>query len=124
MLRLATLFILLVAVDTAQQIAFKVTAERALPLEATLAFFLRLLFQSSSLVIITTALAWLFIYTLLLRVAPVGPVFAAAHGHIVTVIVASAVIFGEAISRQEVIGCILILSGVALLGLTEGRRDA
>jgi drug/metabolite transporter (DMT)-like permease len=124
MVRIGLMFVLLIVVDTAQQIAFKLTAEHALPVEASLAYVLRLLSQPSSLLIITTALAWLLIYTGLLRVAPVGPLFAAAHGYIVTVIVASAVVFGEAISGREVIGCILILSGIALLGLSEGKRVA
>jgi drug/metabolite transporter (DMT)-like permease len=122
MVRVVTLFILLIVVDTVQQIAFKITAEHAPPLEPNLAFLLRLL-EPSSLVIIAAALAWLLIYTLLLRVTPVGSVFAAAHSHIVTVIVASAVIFGEAITRQEIIGCILILSGVALLGWDYQREE-
>jgi uncharacterized membrane protein len=124
MARLGVMFILLILVDTAQQIAFKLIAEHVLPVETSLAYVVGLLSQPSCLLIIATALAWLLIYTGLLRVAPVGPLFAAAHGHIVTVIVASAVIFGEAISGREIIGCILILSGIAVLGLSEGRSVA
>jgi drug/metabolite transporter (DMT)-like permease len=119
MVRVAVMFVLLIVVDTTQQIAFKLTAEHVLPVEASLAYVFRLLSQPSSILIAGTALTWLVIYTGLLRVAPVGPLFAAAHGYIITVILASAVIFGEVISGREIIGCILILSGIALLALSE-----
>lgn len=119
---MGVMFGLLIVVDTAQQIAFKLTAEHALPVEVSWAYAVRMLSEPSVLLIVTTALAWLFLYNRLLRVAPVGPLFAAAHGHIITVIVASAVIFGEAVTRQEILGCILISSGIALLGLSEGVK--
>ncbi|MBW0003414.1 MAG: EamA family transporter [Hyphomicrobiales bacterium] len=106
--------------DTVQQIAFKLTADDALPVEASLAYVTRLISEPSSLLIVATALAWLLIYTSLLRIAPVGPLFAAAHGYIVTVILASALIFGETISGFEIIGSILIVSGIVILALTEG----
>ena len=122
MVRVGVMFILLIVVDTAQQIAFKLTADDALPIEATWAYVVRMLSEPSVMLIVATALAWLFLYTRLLRVAPVGPLFAAAHGHSITVIAASALIFGEAITWREIIGCILILSGIALLGLYEGRK--
>jgi hypothetical protein len=70
MAHIGAMFVLLVVVDTVQQISFKIVAEHALPIEATPAFILRLLSQPSSLVIIATAIAWLLIYTYLLRVAP------------------------------------------------------
>lgn len=122
MIRLGVMFGLLIVVDTAQQIAFKLTSEIALPIEASWAYAVRMLSEPSVLLILTTALAWLFLYTRLLRVAPVGPLFAAAHGYIITVIVASAVIFGETITRREIFGCILISSGIALLGFSEETK--
>ena len=120
MIRVGVMFVLLIVADTVQQIAFKLTADDALPVEASWAYVTRLISEPSSLLIVATALAWLVIYTSLLRIAPVGPLFAAAHGYIVTVILASALIFGETISGFEIIGSTLIVSGIAILALTEG----
>ena len=70
-------------------------------------------------VVLGLYLAAFLIYSWLLRVAPVGPSYAAVHGHVVTVLVVSIVFFGERLTLLQVAGGVLIMAGIALLAITE-----
>jgi uncharacterized membrane protein len=63
-------------------------------------------------------------YTALLRTAPVGPLFAAAHLHIVLVAAASVMFFGERLSTIQILGCVTITAGVLFLAATEKSSGA
>jgi drug/metabolite transporter (DMT)-like permease len=60
-----------------------------------------------------------FAWITLLRHAPVGPAFAASHLEKVSVVVVSVVWLGETLSMIQLAGVILVLGGIALLGLEE-----
>ena len=64
-------------------------------------------------------LAAFAVYSWLLRIAPVGPSYAAMHGHVVTVLLISIVFLGERISLVQGIGCLLIMAGIVVLAITE-----
>ena len=63
-------------------------------------------------------LAWMTI----LKHAPVGPAFAASHLAIVSVLLVSVCLLGETLSSQQILGCLLILGGIALLGMEESNE--
>ena len=62
-----------------------------------------------------TFVAWM---TILDR-APVGPAFAASHLQVVTVLIASVLLFHETLTPRQLTGAICIVSGIALLALRE-----
>jgi drug/metabolite transporter (DMT)-like permease len=117
-------FVLLVAVDTAAQICIKCAGIRIAAFDLTTAWFLRAVSEPLlHLVLLLFPVAFL-IYMNLLKYAPVGPVYAAAHAHIVTVLVVSVLYFGERLTALQVLGALLILSGVIILGTTERGENA
>lgn len=67
-----------------------------------------------------------FIWMTLLERAPVGPAFAASHLQILTVLIASVWLFHERITMRESIGAACIISGIAVLAISESkeRREA
>jgi multidrug transporter EmrE-like cation transporter len=71
------------------------------------------------LAVIACYIAAFFTYTALLRYAPVGPAYAAVHGHVVTVLIISMVFLGERLTLEQLAGCGLIIGGIVLLAVTE-----
>ena len=63
-------------------------------------------------------------YIALLKYAPVGPAYAAAHGHIVTVLVISILFLGERLTLLQGLGGLAILGGILILAVTESRGMA
>ena len=59
----------------------------------------------------------------LMKQAPVGPLFAAAHLELVTVTVLSWMWFGERFSLIQIAGCLCIIGGVVMLGVTETAQQ-
>ena len=60
-----------------------------------------------------------FAWMTLLKHAPVGPAFAASHLEKVTVIFVSVMWLGERLSLVQAAGCVLILGGIAVLGMQD-----
>ena len=58
----------------------------------------------------------------LLRHAPVGPAFATSHLDIVTVLLVSVTVLGETLSRTQVVGAALILTGIGILAATSSPK--
>jgi len=58
----------------------------------------------------------------LLRYAPIGPAFAATHLDIVTVLVVSVMWLGETLSRPQIVGAALILTGITVLAVTKNEE--
>ena len=58
-------------------------------------------------------------YVSLLKHAPVGPAYAAAHGHIASVLLISIIFLGERLTALQAVGAVAILAGVAILAVTE-----
>jgi multidrug transporter EmrE-like cation transporter len=71
------------------------------------------------LVIIGCYIAAFLTYTSILKHAPVGPAFAAVHGHVVTVLIFSIWWFGERLTLLQAVGSLLVLAGITVLGVTE-----
>jgi multidrug transporter EmrE-like cation transporter len=120
-------FFALVAFDTMGQIGFKLTAEKVGAVEWTLDWFREVLSTPSFLMIAGAYVLAFFTYMTLMKDVHVGPLFAAAHLELVTVTVFSFIWFGERFTPVQMIGCLLIVGGVVILGLTEEAetpRDA
>jgi drug/metabolite transporter (DMT)-like permease len=116
---LALGFILLVAVDTFVQIAFKFASENTLPLTFDLPWLYRLLREPWLLGVAVGAAAAFMTYMTLIRHAPIGPAFAASHLDIVSITLFSVWFFGDTLTLLQVFGCCAIVSGVLVLAFTE-----
>lgn len=57
----------------------------------------------------------------LLKHAPIGPAFAAAHLEVVPVLAISATVFGEKLNAAQLAGAACILLGVICLGVGKSR---
>ena len=114
-------FLLLLVLDTAAQVGIKLAGERIG--EAMLIDWLRRVAREPLIYLVLACYAGAFAtYVSLLKLAPVGPAYAAAHGHIVTVLIVSMAVFGERLSVLQVIGAMAIVGGIAVLALTERRE--
>ncbi len=114
-------FLLLLAIDTAQQVIVKIVTDRIGPLdlEQIQGWLDKLLAEPLALGIVGCYLAAFFTYTALLKHAPVGPAYAAVHGHVVTVLIISIVFFGEQLTLLQGVGSAAILAGIVILAVTE-----
>lgn len=112
-------FLCLILFDTMGQISFKLTANAAEPLEANWGWLLRIFGHPWVYVAILGYIGAFFTWMTLLRRAPVGPAFAASHLEVVTVMIASVVIFGENISLTHLLGASFIVGGIICLAFAE-----
>ncbi|HMM65879.1 MAG TPA: EamA family transporter [Dokdonella sp.] len=114
-------FLLLMAFDTLAQISFKLAGEHALPVEANLAWLLRVFGQvwiyGALLGYVGAFVCWMS----LLRRAPIGPAFAASHLEVVSVMLLSHWLFGESLTLARLTGAAAILAGIVFLALAESR---
>jgi drug/metabolite transporter (DMT)-like permease len=113
------LFILLLAIDTFNQVAFKMAGERTAPVTFDADWLGRILNEPWIGAILAGYLAAFLIYMTLLRDVQIGPAFAASHLELVTVMIVSVMFFGERFTVLQIVGCAAILGGVALLAFTE-----
>jgi len=116
-------FPLLVTIDTASQTVIKVIGNRVSQFEFGTAWAERTLNEPLIYLVILFFAAAFAVYLMLLKTAPVGPVYAAAHLHLVTVLIISVLYFGEHLGRLQVLGAIMIFGGVIVLAATEGHED-
>ena len=114
-------FALLMAFDTAAQVSFKVAGMHAFPPEANLQWVMRLVAQPWIYGAIVGYVGAFFTWISLLQRAPIGPAFAASHLEVVSVMLISALIFGEHIGLGQTLGAILIVAGIVCLAM--GERD-
>jgi drug/metabolite transporter (DMT)-like permease len=112
-------FGLLIVVDTFVQIAFKLAGDNTLPITLDLPWILRVVGEPWVLGVLAGYSAAFVLYMTLIRHAPIGPAFAAAHSEIVTVTLFSTWYFGDSISLVQAIGCCAIVGGVMVLATTE-----
>jgi len=111
-------FLALLAIDTLSNILVKLAGNR-IGACCGAAWLDRLAREPLILAIIACYIAAFLTYTGLLKHAPVGPAFAAVHGHVVTVLVFSLAVFGEQLTLVQIMGCALIVAGIIVLGMTE-----
>jgi len=112
-------FALLIVVDTLCQLGFKLAANRTGQAVADVEWLARLAAEPLVYAIIGGYVVAFFTYMTLLKVAPVGPAFAASHLEIVTVLIVSVLFLDEHLTILQGFGCLAIVAGVVVLGLTE-----
>lgn len=112
-------FLALLALDTAAQVCMKLAADRAGSTPGLDAWLWRLATEPLVYLIVGLYVVSFSTYVTLLKYAPVGPAYAAAHGHIVTVSLVSVIFLGERLSALQIVGGIAIVLGVAILAVTE-----
>ena len=112
-------FLILLAIDTTSNVLIKIASNRTGPPFEGAGWLGRFISEPLILAIIGCYIAAFLAYTSLLKHAPVGPAFAAVHGHVVTVLIVSLAWFGERLTGLQVAGCLLIVAGIIVLALTE-----
>lgn len=112
-------FALLMTFDTLTQVSFKMAGNHALPVEASIAWLLRLFGEPWVYAALLGYLGAFFTWMSLLKHAPVGPAFAASHLEVVSVMLLSAWLFHEPLTVAKLIGAAAILAGILCLGLAE-----
>jgi multidrug transporter EmrE-like cation transporter len=112
-------FLVMLALDTFCQVAFKFAGERTLPVTLDAAWVDRVLNEPWTYAIFIGYGLAFFVYMSLMKHAAIGPVFAASHLEIVTISLISFYAFGERLTALQWVGCAAILSGVMVLALTE-----
>lgn len=120
-------FALLMALDTFNFICFKMAANNARPLEASVAWLLRLSAEPWVYGAVLGYLGAFFTWMTLLKHAPIGPAFAASHLEVVSVMLLSVWLFHEPLTATKLIGAAAIVAGIVCLALAvreEASPDA
>jgi drug/metabolite transporter (DMT)-like permease len=112
-------FALLLAFDTVVQLSFKLTGEHAFPPEANLAWVARVFGHPWIYIALIGYIGNFFTWMSLLKHAPIGPAFAASHLDVVTVMLASAWLFHEALTPMRLVGAAVIMLGIVCLAVAE-----
>ncbi len=112
-------FLALLCIDTAQQIFAKFLGDSLGPFEWNIEWMLRLVQAPLLYLLLGLYVAAFLVYSSLLRHAPVGPSYAAMHGHVVTTFLFSMLFLGERLTPLQLAGCALILAGIVVLAVTE-----
>ena len=112
-------FLALLAIDTVQQVLAKFVGDGIGPFEVTIHWLLSLAAERLLYLVLGLYVAAFFIYSWLLRHAPVGPSYAALHGHVVTTFLVSIFFLGERLTPLQLGGCALIVGGIVVLAVTE-----
>ena len=115
-------FLALVVFDTMGQVGFKLTGEVSGVFQLSEDWVRLVLRQPAFYMIVAAYIFAFFTYMTLMKEAPVGPLFAAAHLELVTVTALSWLWFGERFSLVQMLGCLCIIGGVVILGVTETRE--
>lgn len=112
-------FLALLVIDTTQQLLAKFTGDRIGAFALDPAWIKRLVDEPLLYVLLGLYVLAFLVYSWLLRHAPVGPSYAALHGHVVTTFLISIMFLGERLTLLQLGGCALIVGGIVLLAATE-----
>lgn len=112
-------FALLLAFDTAVQLSFKLTGAHAFPPEASFAWIMRILGHPWIYIALVGYIGNFITWMSLLKHAPIGPAFASTHLDVVSVMLASAWLFHEALTPMRLCGAGVIVLGIACLAMAE-----
>ncbi|AGG88249.1 DMT family transporter [Rhodanobacter denitrificans] len=115
-------FLLLMGFDTLAQISFKYAGSQALPVQANLAWLLRVFGQPWVYGAVIGYIGAFFTWMALLKRAPIGPAFAASHLEVVSVMLLSIWLFDEQLTLARALGALAIIAGIVCLGLAESRE--
>ncbi len=116
-------FLLLMSFDTLAQICFKLAGEHALPVEANAAWLIRIFSQGWVYGAVLGYIGAFVCWMSLLRSAPIGPAFAASHLEVISVMLLSHVLFGEALTFTRISGALAIVAGIVCLALAESTEQ-
>ncbi len=114
-------FLVLASFDSVAQLSFKLGATAAAPFMLDGAWMLRVIREPWILLALLCYLGTFFTWITLLSRAPLGPAYAISHVEVVSVLVLSHVFLGEQISVAQILGCGLIVSGIACLAVAATR---
>jgi len=115
-------FLLLMGFDSVGAISFKYAGMHALPVEANVAWLLRLFGKPWVYGAVVGYIGAFFTWMTLLKHAPIGPAFAASHLEVVSVMLLSVWLFDEHLTAARVLGAVAIVAGIACLGMAESRE--
>ncbi len=110
-------FVLLMAFDTMAQVSFKLAGMHAPPPQADLRWVLGLFRHPWIYGAIVGYVGAFFTWITLLRRAPIGPAFAASHLEVVSVMLVSAMAFGEHVGPVQALGAVFLVGGIACLAM-------
>ena len=117
-------FFILMCFDTLAQVGFKLAAnaaETGFPqsLEPAVigAWLLQVVTHHYVYMSVVGYIGAFITWMTLLKHAPIGPAFAASHLQIVSVILLSVIIFQEALSTLQMVGCLFIMGGIFVLAV-------
>lgn len=111
-------FLLLLTFDTLSQVGIKLAGAR-IEVAADGAWLLRVAREPLIYLVLLCYLGAFLTYISLLKYAPVGPAYAAAHGHIVTVLLISMLFLGERLTLLQWLGAACIIAGVLIMAKGE-----
>jgi multidrug transporter EmrE-like cation transporter len=111
-------FLLLLAFDTAGQVGVRLAADKLADFDGV-QWLMQIAREPFIGWVLLCYLGAFLTYVTLLKHAPVGPAYAAAHGHIVTVLIISYFYFEERLTPLQTMGAVAIMCGVVLLAVTE-----
>lgn len=117
-------FLLLMGFDSVGAISFKYAGMHALPVEANIAWLLRLFGRPWVYGAVVGYIGAFFTWMTLLKHAPIGPAFAASHLEVVSVMLLSIWLFDEHLTLPRVLGALSIVAGIVCLGLAESHEHA
>ncbi|GAB2569260.1 EamA family transporter [Dyella jejuensis] len=112
-------FGLLLAFDTVVQLSFKLTGEHAFPPEASWSWVARVFAHPWIYIALIGYVGNFITWMSLLKHAPIGPAFAATHLDVISVMLASAWLFHEALTPMRLLGAGVILLGITCLAFAE-----
>mgnify|MGYP000403179530 CR=1 FL=1 len=112
-------FLALLGIDTAQQILAKFAGDGIGAFDFSLEWLRKLAHAHLLYVLLGLYIAAFLVYSWLLRHAPVGPSYAALHGHVVTTFLFSTLVLGDRLTLLQLAGCLLIVAGIVVLAVTE-----
>jgi drug/metabolite transporter (DMT)-like permease len=112
-------FAVLLAFDTVVQLSFKYAGAHAFPPEASWAWVARIFGHPWIYIALIGYVGNFFTWMSLLKHAPIGPAFAATHLDVVTVMLASAWLFHEALTPMRLLGAGVIMLGILCLAFAE-----
>jgi len=115
-------FLVVLGFDTLAQISFKLAGAGTHP-SADFAWITRVACSPWTYTAIIGYVGAFITWMTLLKHAPVGPAFAATHLYIVSVAIFSLLFLGEKFSMMQIVGSLLIVSGIFVLALGKSTKE-
>ena len=115
-------FLILLVFDTLAQVSFKLAGTNTHP-SCDLTWIARVACDRWTYGAVLGYVGAFITWMTLLKHAPIGPAFAATHLHVVTVAIFSFLFFGERFSPLQIIGSLLIVSGILVLAYGKQEKD-